>query len=272
MLLVTVLLNMTVPADPERSVMEDFNENGTPDWTFKFDRVAVEAILAEGDSIEVKVTGEIEDTIYFTGIDYIRAIRPQLLSPNGSETLLAETFVEVFWSNPNGWTVASTAITYSADPGATWTLVAEDIVGESYVWRVPAEPTEEAMLRVYVYDAEGMLGHDTSDGVFTVNTSVTTAQTVIPTVHALLQNSPNPFSSTSRIAFDLPVESQVELRVYDVEGRMLRALQDGWLPAGRHEAVWDGRDAGGRQGAAGVYFYRLEAGDYVSSKRMLLSR
>jgi len=74
----------------------------------------------------------------------------------------------------------------------------------------------------------------------------------------LLQNTPNPFVSSTRIAFTLPQRGRARLDVYDVAGRRVRTLADGELAAGRHDLAWDGRDDGGRRVAAGSYRYRLE--------------
>jgi predicted GH43/DUF377 family glycosyl hydrolase len=87
----------------------------------------------------------------------------------------------------------------------------------------------------------------------------------------LHQNSPNPFNPQTTIAYDLPKQTAVSLRVFDVSGRLVRVLVDGEIVAeGRNEAVWNGRDDTGRQVASGTYFYRLEAGEYSETKRMAL--
>jgi sugar lactone lactonase YvrE len=91
-----------------------------------------------------------------------------------------------------------------------------------------------------------------------------------PSAFAMRPNEPNPFRSMTRIGFDLPVAAHVELRVFDAEGRLVRKLVEGEVPAGTHEARWSGDDATGRRVRAGVYFYRLRAGTYVSNRRMLL--
>jgi flagellar hook assembly protein FlgD len=62
----------------------------------------------------------------------------------------------------------------------------------------------------------------------------------------------------------------VDLAVFDVAGRLVKRLVSESMPAGHHDAVWEGRDSGGRQAAAGVYFFRLKTNDVVDTKRMTL--
>ena len=82
---------------------------------------------------------------------------------------------------------------------------------------------------------------------------------------------PNPFNPQTTIAFDLPKQTAVSLRIFDVSGRLVRALIDGEVYGqGRGEVTWNGRDNNGRQVAAGVYFYRLDVGEYSETKRMAL--
>jgi len=72
---------------------------------------------------------------------------------------------------------------------------------------------------------------------------------------------PNPFNPRTTLAFDLPRAAQVTLAVYDLQGRRIRGLVESTAyPAGRHEMVWDGRDALGQAAASGTYVYRLTAG------------
>lgn len=90
-------------------------------------------------------------------------------------------------------------------------------------------------------------------------------------VAQLLPNSPNPFNPQTTIAYDLPNQTAVSLRVFDVSGRLVRVLVDGEVIAeGRNEAIWNGRDDTGRRVASGTYFYRLEAGEYSETKGMAL--
>lgn len=73
------------------------------------------------------------------------------------------------------------------------------------------------------------------------------------------QNAPNPFSSSTRIAYRLPYDARVAVDVYDVDGHRVRALAREPLPAGPHEVRWNGLDDAGRSVASGTYFYRVRA-------------
>ena len=82
---------------------------------------------------------------------------------------------------------------------------------------------------------------------------------------------PNPFNPLTSISFELAQKAAVELRVYDLQGRLVRVLLDGdLLDDGLHEAQWNGRDGQGQSVAAGVYVYRLVTESFVGSRRMTL--
>jgi hypothetical protein len=87
----------------------------------------------------------------------------------------------------------------------------------------------------------------------------------------LHQNIPNPFNPVTTIRFDLARSDQVSLRVYDAAGRQVRTLLDTSLPAGwNHRVTWNGLDENGRRVASGVYFYRLSAGDFSCTRKLVV--
>ena len=91
------------------------------------------------------------------------------------------------------------------------------------------------------------------------------------TLVSLYQNYPNPFSSNTAISFRLTQDSPVSVKVYNVKGQEVRTLAQGIRAAGLHSLAWDGRNNTGRTASTGTYFVRLQAGNEVSSMRMLLS-
>ncbi len=93
----------------------------------------------------------------------------------------------------------------------------------------------------------------------------------LPGGFALRGASPNPFNPMTTIAFDLPHAVTVRLDIYDVAGRRVRSLLQGQvMAAGNRTVVWNGQDNSGRQAATGVYFYRLQAGEFTDTGRMML--
>jgi len=92
----------------------------------------------------------------------------------------------------------------------------------------------------------------------------------VPGASYLAQNCPNPFNPMTKIAFGLAVPGCVNLRIYDVSGRLVRELVDETRPAARYEEVWDGLDGAGRHAASGMYFYRLDAGTFTQTRKMVL--
>ena len=82
--------------------------------------------------------------------------------------------------------------------------------------------------------------------------------------------TPNPARHGTRVDFELGRPGRVRLAVYDASGRLVRDLLAEDLPGGAHAVTWDGRDAGGRQVGAGVYFAKLSAGGHVDSVKMIV--
>ncbi len=112
--------------------------------------------------------------------------------------------------------------------------------------------------------------------ILTINdASFTTAidereDAALPKEFALGQNYPNPFNPETEIRYELPRQSQVVLVVFNLVGQKVKTLVNGKIAAGRYTAQWNGRDEAGKSLASGVYIYRLEAGDFVQARRMLL--
>ena len=83
-------------------------------------------------------------------------------------------------------------------------------------------------------------------------------------------NYPNPFNPSTEIHFTLSTVSDVRLNVYDILGRRVATLIDENLEGGEHIIQWDGKGSDGQSLASGIYFYRLTAGEFVETKKMML--
>jgi hypothetical protein len=95
--------------------------------------------------------------------------------------------------------------------------------------------------------------------ITTVDIKTISAEADLPTEIALLQNYPNPFNPMSTIRYDLPTASNVSLIVYDLLGREVTKLVEGYMEPGYHQTMWDGRDTSGRAVPSGIYIARLRS-------------
>ena len=90
---------------------------------------------------------------------------------------------------------------------------------------------------------------------------------IVPTKFALYQNYPNPFNPTTKIRYQLPKESKVIIKIYDIRGAEVITLLNEEKEAGIYEVIFNARNY-----SSGVYFYRLQAGNFVETKKMVLMK
>jgi hypothetical protein len=95
---------------------------------------------------------------------------------------------------------------------------------------------------------------------------------VMPKIMALGQAVPNPAKGSIAISYDLPVETQASLKVYNLSGQLVRTLVSGKEKAGYKRVTWDGRRKNGIRVPSGVYFYRLEAGSFTATRKIVVIR
>ena len=92
----------------------------------------------------------------------------------------------------------------------------------------------------------------------------------LPNEFELLDNYPNPFNPSTSISFNIPNEVYTEVAIYNMMGQKVRTLHNGNLQAGRHHIFFDGFDDNNLQLGSGVYFYRVTAGEFNATKKMML--
>ncbi len=121
-----------------------------------------------------------------------------------------------------------------------------------------------------IIDCDWGLGGERSDmGAYGGNaeppTDIETDEAGLPAQFALSQNYPNPFNASTTIQYSLLEASQVKIEIYDILGRKVETLVQGEQPAGYHQVIWDASDQ-----SSGVYFYRIQTGKNVETKKMVL--
>jgi hypothetical protein len=111
-------------------------------------------------------------------------------------------------------------------------------------------------------------GNESAPSVeFTMKVTSVIEQAALPTDYALEQNYPNPFNPATTISFSLPTQSFVSLKVFDALGREVSILLADELPAGKYSRQWNAANM-----TSGVYFYRLQAGSFTGTKKLLFLR
>lgn len=98
------------------------------------------------------------------------------------------------------------------------------------------------------------------------------AVSATPSAFSLMQNYPNPFNPTTTISYSLPEDGNVSLVVYDVTGRQIKTLVDGYQTAGEYKNVWNAVNESGAQMASGVYYAQLRNGSNLQVIKMVLMR
>jgi hypothetical protein len=268
----TVMLNEAVPADLSRASVGDYDLDGVPDLAVKFARSAVIDSLPNGEAVEVCVTGQVGGET-FAGKDTIRVLMPRLLHPNGGQALVAGQEYAVGWEVPSGYTPEYYRVFYTADDGASWAPVADNLTGTSYDWTVPVVASAECRVLVEAYDALGVMGYDVSDGTFAIVDGVTAApKGFVPGSYALRLVGGNPCVAGASFEVDVPEAVRVRAAVYDVAGRCVRELLDAAWAAGSYALRWDGKSAVGSAAPAGLYLVRVEAGVHAMTGKVVLVR
>ncbi|MGB2990262.1 MAG: FlgD immunoglobulin-like domain containing protein, partial [Candidatus Zixiibacteriota bacterium] len=123
-----------------------------------------------------------------------------------------------------------------------------------------ANPKQETTTTVHLQVREESSVEDWADNLNT------------PKSFALFQNHPNPFNPETKISYYLSTASHVRLTVYNVLGQKVRTLFDGHQDSGNHTVLWDGKREDGTPLSSGIYFYRMQAGDFRETKKMSLMK
>lgn len=130
-----------------------------------------------------------------------------------------------------------------------------------YYWRVCGA----ALIQREQGGAIRLLSDYSDVSVFSISRETAAENEEIPLSFALNTNYPNPFNPSTVIGYQLPVDSDVRLEVFDLLGRRVDVLVSGFKPAGMHQVIFDGSRLAG-----GVYMYRLRAGSFQQTNRMML--
>ena len=93
---------------------------------------------------------------------------------------------------------------------------------------------------------------------------------VIPSSSLLRANYPNPFNPTTTISYYIETDQEVSIDIFNIKGQKVKNLVNGYKTKGDHKVVWNGQDEKGNNVGSGVYFYRMKAGEYQATQKMLM--
>ena len=185
----------------------------------------------------------------------------QVLTPNGGELIDAGKQYDITWESDG---VDRFSISFSVDGGITWNVIANNVDRSvsSYKWYPTNVSSSLCILRISDVNRDWL--YDDSDGTFNIN-FIAGVDENTPNIFTLDQNYPNPFNPVTTISFNLPQKSQVTLKIYSALGEEVATLTEDRFSAGRHSVEWDASGF-----SSGIYFYRLEAGEFTETKKLLL--
>ncbi len=193
-----------------------------------------------------------------------------LVTPNGGESYAVGATVAVEWNQSDDIGVVQVEILLSTNGGASFDQVlASGPLNGTFDWELSTPAGNQNRLKVVCHDSAGNSTEAVSAADFTITTSSAVGDLPLERL-ALTQNAPNPFNPRTEIKFSLPSKQVATLRIYNVEGRLVRTLLDGAQDAGAHSVMWSGKNDQGGQVASGLYFYRLRTDAGVLTRKMTL--
>lgn len=217
----------------------------------------------------VKIDGANIKDIQISATD-IQAPYVEVLFPNGGEELEAESSTSIIWAAEDNVKIDSVVVFLSTDNGGTWEIIAK-VAGDqtSLKWDIPAIDTENCLIRVEATDCCGNSNADESNHTFTITDEVGVDNEVSRQEFSfqLYQNYPNPFNPTTEIVYELPKESHVTLKIFNLNGQEVVTLTNSQKPAGIHRVSWQAENM-----PSGIYFCRIQSDTQVAIRRMVLAK
>ncbi len=192
--------------------------------------------------------------------------------PQSGEEWEAGTVQDVTWELIGS--IDSATLYYSTTGGSEWTEIDKipDLTVQQYSWLIPDtnEILNDCILKMVWNSSKA------TSSVFFIVPSVYIEEdkdASYPTVFRLLQNHPNPFIQSTVISYqvlDIKACPYVSLQIYDLMGRLVKTLVNENKKAGCYTVNWDGKDKSGKKVVPGIYFYRMEVGDFKTTRKLTI--
>jgi hypothetical protein len=157
------------------------------------------------------------------------------------------------------WATTGAEIAYTNTNGDSWIGSSPGFSGIVPLNAVSISPVT-SNINGWAVGEEGIILHYSRNG-----TGVSPGINILPTSYMLEQNFPNPFNPSTIIKYSVPKEGHVSLTVYDITGKEITQLVDSERQAGNYEVIWSAEKM-----SSGIYFYRIQAGGFVQTNKMIL--
>jgi hypothetical protein len=188
-----------------------------------------------------------------------------IVSPSNGQTYTDS--LNIIWSVNGADNRIADYLNYSTDNGEYWNFLEADTTHSgNYSWNIQNIPNGSSNKIMIISASENGIAIGINDGVFTIDNSTDVQyEDLMSNEFSLEQNYPNPFNPTTTIKYQIPEDGLVTLKVFDVLGVEVRSLVNEQKTAGKYEMNINASDL-----ASGIYFYTLTAGNFISSKKMIL--
>ncbi|MHB1687442.1 MAG: T9SS type A sorting domain-containing protein [Ignavibacteriaceae bacterium] len=183
-------------------------------------------------------------------------------SPNGGENWGAKSTHDITWTSIN---ISNVKLEYSLDNGTNWSNIISSTPASpgKYTWTVPDTSSSSTKIRITNVSMPAV--SDISDSVFTISPVTGIIDENTSYTYQLSQNYPNPFNPSTNISFSIPKESKVVLKVYNMLGQKVATLVNQTMAGGNYRYEFNADNL-----SSGIYIYRLQAGDFMFTKKMTL--
>jgi hypothetical protein len=143
--------------------------------------------------------------------------------------------------------------------------------GENFIIKYWAKSTdEEYPVNISIKEGANQIGKSELIEIsLEVDISMSLESVAIPLTYTLEQNYPNPFNPQTTIRYGIPEDGTVSLTIYNLEGKLIKRLENRYKAAGYHQILWDGTNDSGKSISTGVYIYRMMAGKFSSVRKMV---
>jgi Fibronectin type III domain/Secretion system C-terminal sorting domain len=258
--------SMGSAADTDYATIK-YNSSGELKWIARFNSPYAlrddPQSIALDNTMNVYVTGWSRGT--YTNLDYatIKYIQGIEAPTQLSAYAISSSKIGLSWTD-NSENETGFKIERTTTAGANWMLIGSVLRNHSTYTDSGLTANTTYHYRVYAYNPNGNSSYSNAAQATTLPIGIAKSEEV-PDKFRLYMNYPNPFNPVTKISFDIPKSSGAKLVIYNISGKVMETLVNQKLSAGKYEVTWFAGNY-----SSGVYFCRIEAGNFTAVRKMVL--